>query len=234
VRPCRALPPYRTRAAGHDPLVGMKIPNSPFTEYREIVFPKSSIFGAIPPWMHVPRRSTKSFGMAQDVRCHVCERRTASQLPNLSKFFASLHVDEASFSTSVAELRAFVARRDASTVQTGCSIGLFAGQCCVDLSTVEDGRIVRPAERLDEICAVAQKVDTLLLKPHLFENDVRDLATLVNAVPSARMTQSNIYRILSDVNLKHVIALSSSVLDEAGCSAWRLQGSWSQIVIVAI
>ena len=30
-----------------------------------------------------------------------------------------------------------------------------------------------------------------------------------------RMTRSNIYRILSDVNLKHVIALSSSVLDEA-------------------
>jgi hypothetical protein len=94
-------------------------------------------------------------------------------------------------------------------------IGLFAGQCCIDLSTVESGRIVRPAERLKEISEVAQNVDTLFIKPHPLEREAHHLATLLDAIPNARMTRSNIYRILSDVNLKHVIALSSSALDEA-------------------
>jgi hypothetical protein len=135
--------------------------------------------------------------------------------PHLSEMFSSLHIDKAFFSTSVAELRAFVARREAAAVKAGPSIGLFAGQCCLDLSTVESGRIVRPSERLKEISEVAQNVDTLFVKPHPFESEVHHLATLLDAIPNARMTRSNIYRILSDVNLKHVIALSSSALDEA-------------------
>jgi hypothetical protein len=141
--------------------------------------------------------------------------RVRTNSPNLSEFFASLHVDEASCLTSVAEIRAFVARRDASTVQAGYSIGLFAGQCCIDLSTVEASRIVKPAERLEAIRAAAQRVDTLLVKPHPSEKDRRHLAILLDTIPNARITLTNIYRILSDVKLKHVIALSSSVLDEA-------------------
>jgi hypothetical protein len=134
---------------------------------------------------------------------------------SLSEYFSSLHVDEAVFATSVAELRAFVARREAATVKTGRSIGLFAGQCSIDLSVVESGRIVGVAERLREIREIAQRVDTLFIKPHPFEDDADHLAILLDAIPNARMTRSNIYRVLSDVNLKHVISLSSSVLDEA-------------------
>jgi len=67
---------------------------------------------------------------------------------------------------------------------------------------------------LKEISEVAQNVDTLFVKPHPLEREAHHLATLLDAIPNARMTRSNIYRILSDVNLKHVIALSSSVLDE--------------------
>jgi hypothetical protein len=133
----------------------------------------------------------------------------------LSEYFSALHVDEAVFSTSVAELRAFVARREAATVKAGRSIGLFAGQCSIDLSIVESGRIVGVAERLEEIREIARKVDTLFIKPHPFEGDADHLAILLDAIPNARMTRSNIYRVLSDVNLKHVISLSSSVLDEA-------------------
>jgi hypothetical protein len=141
--------------------------------------------------------------------------RVRTNNPALLEFFASLHVDETSFSTSVAEIRAFVARREAAAMQAGPSMALFAGQCCIDLSTVEAGHIVTPAERLEEIRAVAKNVDTLLVKPHPSENDRRNLAVLLDAIPNARITQSNIYRILSDVNLKQVVALSSSVLDEA-------------------
>jgi hypothetical protein len=141
--------------------------------------------------------------------------RVRTNSSNLSEFFSSLHIDEVFFSSSVAELRAFVARREAATVKADRSIGLFAGQCCIDLSTVESGRIVMPAERLKEISEIAQGVDTLFIKPHPFESEVHHLMALLDSIPNARMTRSNIYRILSDVNLKHVIALSSSVLDEA-------------------
>ena len=141
--------------------------------------------------------------------------RVRTNSPNLAEFFAALHVDEAGLSTSVAELRAFVARRDASAVQPGGSIGLFAGQCCIDLSIVEAGLIVKPGDRLEAIRAAARGVDMLLVKPHPLEKDRSHLAILLDAIPNARITLSNVYRILSDVKLKHVVALSSSVLDEA-------------------
>jgi hypothetical protein len=141
--------------------------------------------------------------------------RARTNNSRLCEYFSSLHVDEAVFSTSVAELRAFVARREAATVKAGHSIGLFAGQCAIDLSIVQSGRIVGVAERLKEIREIAQTVDTLFVKPHPFEGDADHLAVLLDAIPNARMTRSNIYRVLSDVNLKHVISLSSSVLDEA-------------------
>jgi hypothetical protein len=141
--------------------------------------------------------------------------RARTNNSRLSEYFSFLHVDEAIFSASVAELRAFVARREAATVKAGRSIGLFAGQCSIDLSVVESGRIARVAERLQEIREVAQMVDTLFIKPHPFEGDADHLAILLDAIPNARMTRSNIYRVLSDVNLKHVVSLSSSVLDEA-------------------
>jgi len=151
--------------------------------------------------------------------------RIRTNSDRLSNFFSSLHTDEATFSTSVAELRAFVARREAASVNTRRSIGLFAGQCWIDLSTVESGSIVKPAEKLKEISEIAKNVDTLLIKPHPFENEVEHLEILLDSIPNARLTFSNIYRILSDVNLQHVVALSSSVLDEAalfGVHATRL------------
>jgi hypothetical protein len=145
--------------------------------------------------------------------------RARTNNARLREYFSSRHVDEAVFATSVAELRAFVARREAATVKAGRSIGLFAGQCSIDLSVVESGRIVGVAERLQEIREIAQSVDTLFIKPHPFEDYADHLAILLDAIPNARMTRSNVYRVLSDVNLKHVISLSSSVLDEAAVFA---------------
>jgi hypothetical protein len=141
--------------------------------------------------------------------------RVRTNSPDLSDYFSCLNVDEAVFSTSVAGLRAFVARIEGATVKPSRPFGLFAGQCLIDLSTVESGHIVTPAERMNEISALAQSVDTLFIKPHPFETDTGHLARLLDAIPNARMTRANIYRILSDINLKHVVALSSSVLDEA-------------------
>jgi hypothetical protein len=62
------------------------------------------------------------------------------------------------------------------------------------------GRIVLPAERLKEISEVAKDIDAFLIKPHPFESELRHLAILLDAIPNARLTRSNIYRILSDVN----------------------------------
>jgi hypothetical protein len=141
--------------------------------------------------------------------------RARTNHPGLSRFFAARQVPESNFTSSVAELRAFVGRRDGAAVEDGPCMGLFAGQCRIDLSLVEDGRIVIPADRLKQIRAVADQVDLLLIKPHPLEREARHLTALLDAIPNARMTRSNIYRILSDVKLERVVALSSSVLDEA-------------------
>lgn len=141
--------------------------------------------------------------------------RVRTNNPSLSGYFSTLHVDEAIFSTSVAGLRAFVARIEAATVKASRSFGLFAGQFPIDLSIVSNGRIVEPAARMDDIRAIAKSVDTLYVKPHPGDQDMHHIAVLLDAIPNARLTRSNVYRILSDINLKHVVALSSSVLDEA-------------------
>jgi hypothetical protein len=141
--------------------------------------------------------------------------RVRTNSPHLSEYFSCVHLEEAIFSTSIAELRASVARREATTVTASRSFGLFVGQCGIDLSTVKSGCIAKPSERIKEIRAIAQSVDTLFVKPHPYDNDMRHIAILLDDIPNARLTRSNIYRILSDINLRHVVALSSSVLHEA-------------------
>ncbi|WP_315836231.1 hypothetical protein [Bradyrhizobium prioriisuperbiae] len=141
--------------------------------------------------------------------------RVRTNSPALSGYFSTLHTDEAIFATSVAGLRAFVARLEAATLKAGRPFGLFAGQFPIDLSIVSDGRIVEPAARIDDIRAIAASVDTLYVKPHPGDQTMQHITVLLDTIPNARLTRSNIYRILSDINLKHVVALSSSVLDEA-------------------
>lgn len=151
--------------------------------------------------------------------------RVRTNNERLSHYFSLLHIDETAFRTSVAEIRGFVCHKDTSTVVEKQSFGLFAGQSKVDLSIVDSGCVVTPADRIRDIRAVAETVDILLVKPHPYDNDVSHFDLLLNAIPNARITQSNIYRILSDVNLKRVVSLSSSVLDEAalfGIEATRL------------
>jgi hypothetical protein len=67
---------------------------------------------------------------------------------------------------------------------------------------------------MSKIRAVAEGVDMLAIKPHPYSATSQKLRKLSNEISNARITQSNIYRILSDVKLKHV-SLSSSVIDEA-------------------
>lgn len=141
--------------------------------------------------------------------------RVRTNSPALSGYFSTLHTDEAIFSASVAGLRAFVARLEAATVKAGGPFGLFAGQYPIDLSIVSGGRVVEPAARIDDIRAIAENVDTLYVKPHPGDQNMHHIAVLLDTIPNARLTRSNVYRILSDINLKHVVALSSSVLDEA-------------------
>jgi hypothetical protein len=105
---------------------------------------------------------------------------------------------------------------------------MFAGQTVIDLSIIANGRCAQPIEFLDEIKRVAESVSTLLIKPHPVEPNIRHLTPLLEQIPNAVLCRSNIYRILSDINLRHVVALSSSVLSEAalfGARAIRLIAS---------
>jgi hypothetical protein len=134
---------------------------------------------------------------------------------HLRKYFSSLHVREECLFSSAAGIRAFVGRHDAQAMCEGPSYALFAGQSNVDLSIVRGGVITKPADFISKIRKIAEGVDIFLVKSHPYGGDSHHLDALLEAIPNSRMTSSHIYRILSDVNLKHVVALSSSVLDEA-------------------
>lgn len=141
--------------------------------------------------------------------------RIRTNEPRLSAYLSALHIDDAAFRTSVAEIRGIVCRNDASAIKQSRSYAVFAGQCQVDLSVVSSGWLVAPAEHIDQIRAIAKNVEILAVKPHPYDDDPRHVEVLLNLIPNACLTRSNIYRLLSDTNCNHALGLSSSVLDEA-------------------
>jgi hypothetical protein len=116
---------------------------------------------------------------------------------------------------SAAAIRAFYARRDSKTVHPSAPFALFAGQSKVDLSLVSCGLIAEPEAYLEEIAKASAPFPELLVKPHPYEPDTTHIERITSHIPTAHLSSENIYRLLSDINLKTVISLSSSVLVEA-------------------
>lgn len=94
-------------------------------------------------------------------------------------------------------------------------LGLLCGQTAVDLALVRDGHIAQPQEFIEQLQALARKVDLLLVKPHPYEPDLGQLAQVVRAIPNAVWTGQNIYALLCAENLEFVCAISSGALREA-------------------
>src|SRR6202012_3669943 len=112
-------------------------------------------------------------------------------------------VDEERFWDEATAIRGFFGRHGASHLfDPGLSIGLFCGQCAIDLALVCDGRVARPVEALDAARVLASKVDLLVIKPHPYEPDLRLLEEFAAGLPNAVWTDANIYALLCADNLR--------------------------------
>lgn len=121
----------------------------------------------------------------------------------------SLHEAAAFFSASRRR------RHDSPLLAQG-RFGLFAGQMAIDAAVVANGRIVLPTDHIDAIRAVAETVDRLFIRPHPLESDHSVLHALAAHVPNATMTSLPVYDLLVSPCVTDIVALSSSVLAEAG------------------
>lgn len=88
-------------------------------------------------------------------------------------------------------------------------------QTVFDKVVIEDGRFVTVLDHLDRLYAVARDYDAVLIREHPLERQENVGKTLARALPEARITEENVYRLLGHHNLRGVAALSSSCVAEA-------------------
>jgi hypothetical protein len=141
--------------------------------------------------------------------------RARSNDPRMVANLRAIHQGESALTAAVANIRSFVAARRAKTLKRGPKLGAFFGQSRIDLAIVENGNLVDPVEHLERIKEIAGSVDRFLIKPHPYEPDSGHLDVLFREIPNAVFCKANVYRMLADINLREVVAISSSVLAEA-------------------
>jgi hypothetical protein len=141
--------------------------------------------------------------------------RMRTNAPSIARILERYAESDRTLRREVASIRALTSRRDAETLKPGKSIAVFAGQMPIDLAVVKQGRIARPEDYLQEIRNVANDVEIFLVKPHPNSRSNEHILPLISYIPNSHLCNSNIYRILCDTNLRHVVSLSSSVLREA-------------------
>ncbi len=94
-------------------------------------------------------------------------------------------------------------------------IALFAGQARFDASLVKNGRLTSPEDYLADIQQIAAGHDLMLVRPHPYESDTSHLGPLLRTIPNSILVEDSTYALLTEVSLRTVVALSSSVLNEA-------------------
>jgi hypothetical protein len=95
------------------------------------------------------------------------------------------------------------------------NVALFAGQARFDASLVKNGRLTSPEDYLADIQQIAAAHDLMLVRPHPYESDNSHLAPLLRTIPNSILVEDSTYALLTEVSLRTVVALSSSVLHEA-------------------
>ena len=92
---------------------------------------------------------------------------------------------------------------------------LFVGQTDMDAALITDARLGSVGPHL---CALRQRFgngEHVLIKPHLYGRTHRDVHTLHQAFPKARLTNDNVYTLLGSGTVAKVVTLSSGVATEA-------------------
>ena len=84
-----------------------------------------------------------------------------------------------------------------------------------DKGVIHNGRFVSLSERLDTLCEIADGYRDVLIRTHPLDPEALARDTVQAALPQARLTGENVYRLMAHHNLAGVAALSSSCLIEA-------------------
>jgi hypothetical protein len=136
-----------------------------------------------------------------------------------------LRIDDELFWAAAAGLRGHFARRSKTFIaRPDLSVGVFVGQMDIDMALVRDGRLIGPANFIEQIAQWAQQVDLLAICPHPAQDDASLLHGLLDRIPNATLISRNTYNLLCAENLAFVGAISSGVLKEAsylGCNDIR-------------
>ena len=90
-----------------------------------------------------------------------------------------------------------------------------------DRVVIDEGRFIRLTDRLEALTEVARGYRHVLIRPHPLEPGAATLETVQAALPGARATRENVYRLIAHPNVAGVAALSSSCVAEAACFGKR-------------
>jgi hypothetical protein len=142
--------------------------------------------------------------------------RMRTNSPQIARVLSSRNIRDEQLRGAVISIRGFAARRCIDLMETGKSFAIFVGQTPIDLALVTSGRLPEIRDYLDIIMDITRDVDALLVKAHpMADKDANHLSPIVEQISNAAFCATNTYRLLADIKLKHVVALSSSVLTEA-------------------
>jgi hypothetical protein len=129
---------------------------------------------------------------------------------------AEVEVDVEYFTLGAARLSARIARNGADHVLTpDARVGLYVGQTAIDLSLVQNGALVTPADVVDQVAEWASDLDVVLLRPHPYAEQPDATLALSERLPNSQTTKLNTYALLTARNLQSVCGISSGALREA-------------------
>lgn len=102
-------------------------------------------------------------------------------------------------------------------------VGVIFGQTEVDASLIDRGGIADFRQYRQEIRQWAQGLDHVLFRPHPYARGNEAFEHLSGIVPTIRPTLMNSYQLLASGRISRVLALSSSIIDEA--EYFRVKGA---------
>lgn len=134
----------------------------------------------------------------------------------IARILSKIRVLDEAFQSAAIGMKAMFSRRgDGALLCRDARVGVFLGQTEIDLALVSNGRLVNPADVVNRVAELAATVDLLAIKPHPYQENTAVLDDLLDRIPNAIKTESNIYAMLCAGNIEFFSAISSGALIEA-------------------
>jgi len=134
----------------------------------------------------------------------------------IARILSKIRIPDEAFQSAAIGMKAMFSRRgDGMLLCRDAKVGVFLGQTEIDLALVCNGRLVSPADVVERVAELAATVDLLAIKPHPYQENTVLLDDLLERIPNAIKTESNIYAMLCAGNIEFFSAISSGALTEA-------------------